>query len=381
MKEHKEVSPSSEINSEGLRFSPEQRLQLERRGYIIYHLSGQSIESLREAGLRFSSDRHKGKWFETVASMHGEVAINPKDLLTHSNIERVSREIAEQVSGTRAIIGNLGDYAELAFKHLNQTGQRLFGKDFGLKYTETTNHEYIGHFDDNSGLTIYKWEVKAWTGRGDPPDIFWTAPLIVPTSEHIETPKTVEAPIEIDRFSPEQREILERKGYVIYPLTGQSIKSLRDAGWSFNSSWFKGTPLDGSISMRSEVAINPKKPFLPESNMKTLAKQLELVNALNKKIQGQIHGTTAVLGSVADYAELIFFHFDHNGYLRTGTEFNFFYTRTSTLVGKTRVAIVGKYHGGFGYGSGLELAYQDKVKRYSDLRVAPLVVPVSATIK
>lgn len=50
-----------------------------------------------------------------------------------------------------------------------------------------------------------------------------------------ETPvaKTPEAPVEIKRFSQEAKEALEKQGFVIYGLTGQSIKTLRDAGRNF----------------------------------------------------------------------------------------------------------------------------------------------------
>ena len=48
--------------------------------------------------------------------------------------------------------------------------------------------------------------------------------------------------VAVQRFSQEAREVLEKQEYVIYELTAQSIKSLRETGRPFWSTWHKDYP-------------------------------------------------------------------------------------------------------------------------------------------
>jgi len=185
------------------------------------------------------------------------------------------------------------------------------------------------------------------------------------------SPVATEAPrIEIVRFSTEAREALEGQGYKVYELTGQTVKSLRDSGKRFWSTWHKGYDFEDSASRSSEVAINPKKLFLPRSNNKTLSEQQALVARFSADISAKVSGVEAVLGEVPDYAELAFAHLDATGDYLFGSKNDYSYTRTQTRVGSD-VARVGS----FNPDSGLSVDYWDPAYRNGYLFAAPLVVP------
>ena len=181
----------------------------------------------------------------------------------------------------------------------------------------------------------------------------------------------VEAPkIEVVRFSPEAKKALESKGYKVYELTGQSIASLREQGHPFWSTWHnKDYPeFEALTSRHSEVAINPKKLFIPRSNNKTLEQQLEAVKRYSDGLG--IQGVEAILGEVPDYTELAFAHFDKTGERLFGERYDYRYTRT-----KTRLASSVAHVSGFGVGDGLSVSNWGADDRGDFLRAAPLVVP------
>ncbi|MCX6792326.1 MAG: hypothetical protein NT149_04815, partial [Candidatus Gottesmanbacteria bacterium] len=159
-----------------------------------------------------------------------------------------------------------------------------------------------------------------------------------------EKSRVKDIPLGESAFTPEQSKALERKGYIIYPLTGQSIASLRDAGHPFWSTWHKGESFETLSSLRTEVAINPNRLFLPKSNGKTLDEQLSMVVDFGKEIGGEVTGTTAILGGVSDYAEVAFGHLDRKGQRLFDKNFNYDYARTITPTGEFSVAIVGCFN-------------------------------------
>lgn len=181
---------------------------------------------------------------------------------------------------------------------------------------------------------------------------------------------SVEAPkVEVARFSPEAREVLEAKGFKVYELTGQSITSLREQGKQFWSTWHRDYPDFESLTSRhSEVAIDPKKLFIPRSNNKTLQEQLEAVAKYSESLG--VQGVEAVLGEVPDYTELAFAHLDKTGQRLFGKKYDFNYTRTQTRVGGD-VAFVGRFHAD----DGLHVYYWFPDSRDGLLHAAPLVVP------
>jgi len=175
-------------------------------------------------------------------------------------------------------------------------------------------------------------------------------------------------------FSPEQRKGLERKGYLFYPLTGQTIASLRDAGCQFSSTWHEGDSFETLASRRVEVAINPKRLFLSKSNEKTLDKQVAMIAEFGKKIGSEVAGTTAILGSVADYAEVYFAHLVQTEQLLFGKDFDYNSTRTETPTDKSNSVYVGQDYGHYG----LNVHYMSQDDGHTCIWAAPLVVPTAA---
>lgn len=178
------------------------------------------------------------------------------------------------------------------------------------------------------------------------------------------------------RFSEEQRKVLEHKGYLIYGLTGQTIASLRDAGNPFFSAWHKGEAFEQQESMRTDVAFNPGRLFLQMSANKTLAEQLEMVNKFTNKYWLRTRELTYVLGNAADYAELAFSHLAATGKWLFGSDYDFDYTRTTTLtsIDRTEMAVVGD----FSNRDGLFIGHWDRDDHFGRLKVAPLIIPKSA---
>ena len=180
-----------------------------------------------------------------------------------------------------------------------------------------------------------------------------------------------EALVEVKRFSLEAREVLEKEGYVVHTLTGQSIKSLRESGRKFWSTWHKDYPnLEALTSKRSEVAVNPKQLFLPKSNRKTLAEQEAMVEEFSKKLGRKIKGVKAIIGEAPDYAELAFLHFEATDERLFGQKYNYDYIRTETPLAGVNVASVGHFGG-----SGLRVDSWGREHGSGSVWVAPLVVP------
>lgn len=180
--------------------------------------------------------------------------------------------------------------------------------------------------------------------------------------------------VNISRFSAEQRKGLERKGYLVYSLTGQTIATLRDAGNPFWSTWHKGEAIEQVRSLLTEVAVNPKNLFLSDSNRKTLDEQLEMVEKFGRKMAGEVKGVTAILGSAPDYIELAFSHLAATGKRLFGSDYNYDYTRTTTPTSESSVAIVGD----FGAGRGLVVGDWRRDDRNGLIWATPLVVPALA---
>lgn len=179
---------------------------------------------------------------------------------------------------------------------------------------------------------------------------------------------------DVVRFSAEQRKGLERKGYLVYSLTGQTIATLRDAGHPFWSTWHQGEAIEQVHSMLTEVAVNPKSLFLQDSNRKTLDEQLAMVEKFGRKIAGEVKGVTAILGSAPDYTELAFAHLDQRGQRLFGEDFNYDYARTTTPTGESVVAFVGNFDDAYG----LYVYDLPQGGGYGLVWAAPLVVPTLA---
>lgn len=159
----------------------------------------------------------------------------------------------------------------------------------------------------------------------------------------------------IKRFSPEARQVLEKEKYLIYTLTGQSIKTLWEAGRKI---WLEWEPHEDHpevgvlISRLTEVAINPNKFVLPNSEHKTLEKQEIMVEKYNQKLARKIPDVKAIISEAPDYIELVFLHLEVSGdpllpgrdFYPGGKLWGFYpdYIKTKTPVG-FGIAAVGRH--------------------------------------
>ncbi len=186
---------------------------------------------------------------------------------------------------------------------------------------------------------------------------------------------------DIKQFSPEARCILEKKGYHIYSLTGQSIESLRAGGRPFLEMLYGQLyelypQLETMRSRLSEVAINPDYLLLPNSNRKTLTQQEDMVEEFSEELN--IPGAKAIIGELPDYVELVIRHHGATlGILFEHKTNDSKYTRTKTPTGwRHGVACVGNCITDLYFG----LSFDDIEDDQTDdtVFVAPIIVPEAA---
>ncbi len=199
---------------------------------------------------------------------------------------------------------------------------------------------------------------------------------------------TAEKALEIRRFTPEARLALEKEGYIIYDLIGESVKSLREAGKRFWTKWHSEEAyqdFEARTSMCSQVAIKPHF-FLSDSNFKTLKEQeemvkrfsQELVRKLRKETQVKNLGIEVIIGEASDYAEVTFRHLEKTGERLFGESDHYYSTRTKTPIDgsdNADVAHVGVHHAVHG----LTIQHRSPNETGDSIFVFPLVVPVGNT--
>lgn len=186
-----------------------------------------------------------------------------------------------------------------------------------------------------------------------------------------------EKAIKIKKFTDKQKEaLIERNFTAVYLLSGQSIKSLREAGRKFSKRCRSYPDVENLTSRLSEVAINPNQLFLPGSDRKIFEEQIRILQDFSfalSKGRNRIQGVDAILGTASDYAELVFLHLDKTGEYLFGSEYGNV-TRTATI---TR-AITDDSFGIISVGcddNELILSHWSPLHRLRGLRVSPLVVP------
>jgi len=122
-----------------------------------------------------------------------EVAINPALFFLQDSsgktlqeqekmVKKFSEELAKKakIKEVEAVIGEMPDYVELAFTHLDATGERLFGAKYGYNYTRTKTPTVesgvadVGNFHAEYGLRVFSWD------RGHRHGSIFVAPLVVP---------------------------------------------------------------------------------------------------------------------------------------------------------------------------------------------------------
>lgn len=197
-----------------------------------------------------------------------------------------------------------------------------------------------------------------------------------------ETLDQLEKEPKVKRFSIEQGEALEKQGFVIYELKGQSQKTLKEAGCEFWSTLnnVENHDFEELPSKRTEVAINPGSFFLPESSGKSLKEHQEMVEKYSEELGNKVAGVKAIIGDVPDYEEIAYTHLavtkekgkDKGEYL-FGEKNNYDFARTRTKTKKigNEVAIVG-FHS---VERGISIDGWPADEGRNDVHAAPLIVP------
>ncbi|MCL5434815.1 MAG: hypothetical protein M1405_00300 [Patescibacteria group bacterium] len=150
-----------------------------------------------------------------------------------------------------------------------------------------------------------------------------------------------EAPT-IKRFSKEALSALERNGFWLGELTGQSIAGYEKAGRRFYTKTIDRYPeIKDLLSRASEVAIGDplNKPYdyiLPDYNWKSFSDYFGMIDEYNKDLQEKIPDVEAVIGEAPDYVELLCSFRDETGLILLD---GLAYAATKTRVGKSTVSV------------------------------------------
>ena len=189
--------PRTEVSGEIKSFTDEEKKALAKEGLkVIYPFNGETIHDQKLAGRPFwyIAESESGS-LQEVHAMFSEIAFDPrpeKFFLPKSNNSTLDQQremIAEhshklqrklKTESVEAVMGEAPNYTQLAFAHLDATGVRLFGKDYGFNYARTitptvgTNVARVGGFDADGGLCVSD------AGRDDRDSGVFASPLVVP---------------------------------------------------------------------------------------------------------------------------------------------------------------------------------------------------------
>lgn len=198
----------------------------------------------------------------------------------------------------------------------------------------------------------------------------------------IELPSVEDAPVEIKRFSAEQRKALEGQYFEIYDFTGIGtlMKEKRDRELkclSLWDRWILDPDFDALPSIRSEVAIKPSSLFLPDSDKEALKGQITMVKEFAVELRKEVPGVKAIIGQDSDYRFLAFaYFFAEERYLFRPEDY-YNGVRTKTPTGYSVVAPKDNF--GALYGQ-----FVNQWTRYEGcgrVQVAPIVVPASPKLQ
>jgi len=116
-------------------------------------------------------------------------------------------------------------------------------------------------------------------------------------------------------FTPEAIAGLEKEGYDIYELFGESVQTLLEQGKSIDvQNMMYRPPKDSkdlkemleSPARKTQVAIKPNALFLDEAQGLPFDWQEEMVRTHSEKLREKIPGVKAIIGKLPDYLELNF---------------------------------------------------------------------------
>lgn len=143
-------------------------------------------------------------------------------------------------------------------------------------------------------------------------------------------------------FSPEARSSLEKQGYLIYPLTGISLRKQVEAGKPIRTDYWLNDKNFGSKNLPPlQVAFNPKQLFVPYSHDRNRYDQIVAMSKFNAKL-----GISGVMVAFldADYiSELVFSRLDKTGERLFGENVNNHLTRTKSGIGAFGELAIGDF--------------------------------------
>lgn len=172
-----------------LPYTDEEKRILKEDGAVIYSLEGETIQVQREGGRKFWYVVDAGERFLTLPSRVMEVAIYPDPERffvpdsfnkTKAQQEELVRKDGQELR-VRLGIGDLEEIlpeapeaTEVLFKHLDETGVRLLGENYGYRYIRTNTPinsvgsivAHVGSFGAGGGP-----DVDDWFAHGGGPDV------------------------------------------------------------------------------------------------------------------------------------------------------------------------------------------------------------------
>lgn len=167
--------------------------RMERDGYAVYRTTGRTPASLKSDGMRYCYLNPKlADITAPPALLAFKKAPSEFFLPGSQNIVR-----AEQVkllpeeqgrvdkkypgAGLVVIEGKLPEWTEIALKHFKATGVRIFGCDYGYKFTWTDTYESEKPGADRAGFGSWDGTLGADADLWDPDDVdpdLWLASLV-----------------------------------------------------------------------------------------------------------------------------------------------------------------------------------------------------------
>lgn len=169
---------------------------------------------------------------------------------------------------------------------------------------------------------------------------------------------------ELDELTQRSRKALEKKGLTIIEVEKESLYSLRNKGVIFASEWHKGWEFEKEYTRPAEVAIDLRRPVLPNSNYLSIIKQKDLIKNYNSSISKKIPDVEAVIDQVSVYAQVIPYYIEATG----GDEFYGKYVVTNTKTERNEVASIGSK-----YEEGLEIISSNPKRRNPIIYASPVL--------
>ena len=158
--------------------SPETRKLVEHmkdNGYAVYDTTGRTPASLKQEGMRYLvlsselAERTASSALLAFKSKPSEFFLPGSHNIPHEEqlklLPEEQAKVEKQYSGMGLVVreGKVSEWTELAWKNFQETKVRIFGRDFGLKWTWADDYEsdepgasraYVGLWHGADGLFV-----------------------------------------------------------------------------------------------------------------------------------------------------------------------------------------------------------------------------------